>query len=1362
MSGIDPASINNMVPWHSGFHPQSCYNIIIASRKSETTTTRQLTKMPSCPHCSFFAQTSTGLALHMGACDELYKKERLQRIQDRQSLESRRVLPSAAADASCSSLAVGKSGCDDDTQFYPMDSPPPANEEGGSPSSDSSIEIRANYEKGILASTLYDDEDSHDEFPAAEESENDDLGDVERIPPPVRNIAFDPFAVDHSSPSVPHQEMASGPDGSSDRHQLAVSLPSCFPGGSQAFACLGNVISYPVDSALKEANKANILTDQEKGHLKLVAFCDRHNCSRGFTNELNVLLGEILAEHGYDPRKASSRDTLSKKIMHHFTYPGRQPINEWIRLPDFRDRSRCLLIPDEAPTQESSPSPVAIPRHIDSWFRDRVLLVRWNIQKAVEHLHNDVSIFGDLDNLVVNPGDERWLPYRWKLIESGKPRPLDEVLDGRCYHSTIEGLGIISKIRKDDPIVEFVSPLMLYLDKTGTDLHQRYSLEPWVITSCVIRRFLRYHPWAWRVIGFLPDLEGKSKASKQQKEKGLSCANYHFCVNSIIQGLEEISNDGFVTWMRLGDQLKKVRLICPLFLILNDGKSADALVCRYGSHTKQMASLSNRCATNFEMARDPCHVCDFYSRDQVVEALSKGSSLDAEKRQSAHEKLQKEWSIHKVFNAFLFHPQSNVDGRAPEKKNIGFGKTDFPLFRTVASDLMHVNDHGIIRYTVRLVVDPLPPLAKHKLDLLVDEILVPHRSSLKSTYPRTNFSNGFTNLTLITASEWVGCAYVLLLVLSTDRGRSIMESRFEREDLMVTDFNKRLGEIDKLVYARKVSEQAEIFEQSARSAADSSRPGASDPDIPPDLSSLQGGNRKGRTTQSKRKRKSSSGSSPLPSANQKPPPNKTNKRTANDEEYEEVHRKCSVDDLVMVLEALLCYYGFYKREEAVVGWCDELKDQVDSSVRKLLAMIRYYLPRKTGNGWSLQKFHANTHVAGDMDWFGLTQNFNCGQGESGLKFWAKAASQTAQQRGQDKFHKQTGDRTSEFETHSDVLNMLGHKRDIPKPPEKRQPQLRVMDPVVKVRGSSLRIFANWKKFIPPIWSGNEKTRKSDLHVPPSLLEFFIRSRDDNESEEALKACLVRGRHRIDGMETEVEFWNLSTECDMYLPGYRGGRRHIFRAHPNYQNEGPWYDWAMIEFPGENEPFPGKILAFMVGKSPENDAAGCAIVHTCSEELKDLESVLVKHWKLEYDKSAVKPGKDLGSKEYVAWHRDYNQGALLSGRVGSTVRLQDERAVLRAVPLSAIVSPVEVYQECKVPSAAPGRTGEVFRSANAREAAMKRRREETDVQSTIKNRPEDQLETDSGEFWDRILVVKDFPLWGGEFTNLEGWFETTDD
>jgi hypothetical protein len=81
---------------------------------------------------------------------------------------------------------------------------------------------------------------------------------------------------------------------------------------------------------------------------------------------------------------------------------------------------------------------------------------------------------------------------------------------------------------------------------------------------------------------------------------------------------------------------------------------------------------------------------------------------------------------------------------------------------------------------------------------------------------------------------------------------------------------------------------------------------------------------------------------------------------------------------------------------------------------------------------------------------------------------------------------------------------------------------------------------------------------------------------------------------------------------------------IFRANPEYDNNGPWYDWAYVDW-GDGIPVPAKMLIFMdlsdnllepfqVGTSCVTEAGYYAIAYSCNtanDDIKTMDTLLVE-------------------------------------------------------------------------------------------------------------------------------------------------------
>jgi len=158
-------------------------------------------------------------------------------------------------------------------------------------------------------------------------------------------------------------------------------------------------------------------------------------------------------------------------------------------------------------------------------FWDNAEIICYDFKEQALDLIQDIDLWGNLDNFIGTIDPEN--PF------SGKsPRQdglLDEIVDGAWYRRTYDQC---KNIAGDEPFL--ILGVVMYYDKTATDVYQRAGLEPLSFTFTIFNRECRYKSEAWCVLGYIPDLEMKSSAYKAKKclgakGKGRPCRNYHTC-----------------------------------------------------------------------------------------------------------------------------------------------------------------------------------------------------------------------------------------------------------------------------------------------------------------------------------------------------------------------------------------------------------------------------------------------------------------------------------------------------------------------------------------------------------------------------------------------------------------------------------------------------------------------------------------------------------------------------------------------------------------------------------------------------------------------------------------------------------------
>merc|ERR1711884_690327 len=122
---------------------------------------------------------------------------------------------------------------------------------------------------------------------------------------------------------------------------------------------------------------------------------------------------------------------------------------------------------------------------------------------------------------------------------------------------------------------------------------------------------------------------------------------------------------------------------------------------------------------------------------------------------------QFKYSQHAVCNAFHL---------------VNFGGQDRGLLFATPPDILHVVRKGIVEWSAKTVINHFTDKTKAELDNLAIRFKNNHRQKYKQTFPKISFASGFTNLSNIRASEWVGILYLLCILVQENRGWEIVNN----------------------------------------------------------------------------------------------------------------------------------------------------------------------------------------------------------------------------------------------------------------------------------------------------------------------------------------------------------------------------------------------------------------------------------------------------------------------------------------------------------------------------------------------------------------------------------------------------------
>ena len=285
------------------------------------------------------------------------------------------------------------------------------------------------------------------------------------------------------------------------------------------------------------------------------------------------------------------------------------------------------------------------------------------------------------------------------------------------------------------------------------------------------------------------------------------------------------------------------------------------------------------------------------------------------------------------------------------------------------------------------------------------------------------------------------------------------------------------------------------------------------------------------------------------------------------------------------LECLVCfeawlgkdtYWRFDEAETCMHG--------AESAIRSLMLKVTSHLPRHTGYGWKVSKFHELLHIPRLMMAFGATKGYSAARPEAHHKEHAKQPGRRSQKRIRH-FDQQCATRVADAFVIKSTMQLFSDN-----------PPLPAASPLLPSQQAS-----------PPGLApqNHDDTTTCDTAAFSStyLLTSYI---DEATAELCYYVHLVNGSATPIELEPNLEFflmdyyreqWDAETGVGslMLRTEYRRHAQngecliHI-RCHPDYRRNGPWYDWALIRFEddaGNCTDYPSRILACIPRQQQQN-------------------------------------------------------------------------------------------------------------------------------------------------------------------------------
>ena len=941
-------------------------------------------------------------------------------------------------------------------------------------------------------------------------------------------------------------------------------------------------------------HRFNEMTHAEAASYKIMSLLDTAGAPRGCYDRLIALLKK-LSKKGFDVRKAINRDTLMQRLGKYKARPRIQMSvikkQEVFRFM-FQDMLQDLLHSCSKHLQYITPN--ATPAT--------------NVQTGTEH--------------------ELWnTPWMRNTFATAQYKNFDS---------------------KNDIML----PIILYMDKTGTDVNQRYSLEPVLFSLAALPLEQRESRHSWRHLGFIP-----GKDSSFEDELSTSLQFYHDCLSYLLDGLREAQKNPPTVTITLphGDMIQRKAML-PLMVVMGDQLSQDTLCGRLKSNSGGAGRVHRNCMCSYLNIDDPYHECKKVNQS-TLDLLTKYARISDEEIDSmisSHGKtkdsrLKKSFLLKQrtMFRGILRHPYTTHSIKNAFT-GVDFGSWSAGIHDATFDDFMHSVEAGMVAYITETVYNGLTKKEREAVEEITRPLLTGHRCSIISTYPRWRLQPGFTRQTLMTSGERVGSVLALSLSLQDPTVSEIIQQGHNRQIGKYLDLSTApkteddtmtkkpppaplphpefyldqhmdrlddpsikhtleqmarhgfhlalIDELDHFQINQMISECADIFKTTKYPHNYPSE------DIVGSYTDIGSLFNLPKEQFKKVKYAMQTEPSKMLSSHQR----RKIEGVTGKHFKKKAHKKgegssaavlsSKIGTLNMFLEYVLCYHAFCKYSWTLPVFLQRNYMNIKAGNRFVVEYFQKLIYRgNTSIDSRFPKIHAQCRMSGNTEALNTVMNFSCETGERLLKTEAKGISRTAQQRGNTTFLSQTMSRLQDRSVLDCFAMYLEEKETHDEPLESNQTD---------------RFARTFPHFIydiekEQIFSVNRKNERTQQNSKSGFL-----------SKEVLDALK---KH-----EPQMKQFEIYNEVVL-----RNDSR--VRASPNYAKSGPWYDYANVSWEITNDAgvvetciLPAKCLCFFRTVSQRDILA---LVHTVDKLSVGkipgrTDTLLTRHYLMQYDNKGV--------------------------------------------------------------------------------------------------------------------------------------------
>ena len=303
--------------------------------------------------------------------------------------------------------------------------------------------------------------------------------------------------------------------------------------------------------------------------------------------------------------------------------------------------------------------------------------------------------------------------------------------------------------------------LVIFGDKSHTDLHGSLALTPIIFTLTMFNQTSRNNPKFWRPLGYIPNLSyGKNKADKTATNDKVQ--DEHDCLSVVFESIRAIHRSGGFEMSIFGQE---VQVKVWIHFFIGDTEGNNKWLGHYPGNKPNVQRPYRDCKCSFEEMSCTNPVCVYTTLDEMrVAKRLKRENVDRGLL------LLKRMSRYDIKNSL-------IDKNMPLSDNI------HGPYRMMPPELLHTSGSGLIKYMFEsLQIQIGGGKIRDDVDKLHVQIFLSIQRQSERDFPRGSLRNGIIDGTKCQSEERKGNLFHLLCIANTTEGRNKLQRALGHSD----------------------------------------------------------------------------------------------------------------------------------------------------------------------------------------------------------------------------------------------------------------------------------------------------------------------------------------------------------------------------------------------------------------------------------------------------------------------------------------------------------------------------------------------------------------------------------------------------